>query len=170
MIPFILAVAGGYLIGDAMKDKTPKFGHGGTLEEQNNEMLKSNVKEIKHHAEELQNIVKDDTKVDAWVVAKAERSASDLSDITHYLDGKETSVMAKGGEVDEFNWKNTKYGTLLYYKNEYQGISITKNSEGKYYVTADEGYRFYNDFEPIEVDTISQAKSYANKEISYNIK
>jgi hypothetical protein len=65
-----------------------RFGHGGTIEEQNNEMLMSNVKEIKHHAEELKEIVTPDTEVDAWVVAKAERSASDLSDITHYLDGR----------------------------------------------------------------------------------
>lgn len=86
MIPFLLSIAGGYLIGSAIKPK--KFGEGGTIEEQNNLMLQSNVKEIKHHAEELQSIVTPDTKVDAWVVAKAERSASDLSDITHYLDGK----------------------------------------------------------------------------------
>jgi hypothetical protein len=58
---------------------------------------------------------------------------------------------------------------LLYSKNKYQGVSITKNSEGGYYVTADEGYRFYSDFEPIEADTISQAKAYANKEISYKM-
>jgi hypothetical protein len=77
--------------------------------------------------------------------------------------------MAEGGGVDEFHWKNTKYGIGLYSKNEYQGVSITKNSEGGYYVTADEGYRFYNDFEPTEVDTISQAKEYANKEISYKM-
>jgi uncharacterized protein (UPF0254 family) len=79
------------------------------------------------------------------------------------------SMMAKGGGVDNFHWKNTKNGTLLYSNNEYQGVSITKNSEGGYYVTADEGYRFYNDFEPTEVDTISQAKAYANKEISYKM-
>lgn len=65
------------------------YGEGGSIEEQNNRMLMSNVKEIKHHAEELGNIVKPGTEVDAWVVAKAERSASDLSDITHYLDGRQ---------------------------------------------------------------------------------
>jgi hypothetical protein len=51
-------------------------------------MLRSKVKEVKHHAEELGKSVKPKTEVEAWVVAKAERSASDLSDITHYLDGK----------------------------------------------------------------------------------
>jgi hypothetical protein len=86
MIPFLLAVAGGYIIGDAMKTKT--YGEGGSIEEQNNEMLQSNVKEIEHHAEELKNIITPNTKVDAWVVAKSERSATDLSDITHYLEGE----------------------------------------------------------------------------------
>ena len=50
-------------------------------------MLRSKVKEVKHHAEELGRVVKPKTEVEGWVVAKAERSASDLSDITHYLDG-----------------------------------------------------------------------------------
>jgi hypothetical protein len=61
---------------------------GGSIADSNNEMLRSKVKEVKHHADELGRVVKPKTKVEAWVVSKAERSASDLSDITHYLDGK----------------------------------------------------------------------------------
>ncbi len=61
---------------------------GGEIAESNNRMLMSSVKEIKHHAEELEKIVEPDTQVDAWVVAKSERSATDLSDITHYLEGE----------------------------------------------------------------------------------
>lgn len=60
---------------------------GGEIAESNNRMLMSKVKEVKHHAEELGKAVKPKTEVEGWVVAKAERSASDLSDITHYLDG-----------------------------------------------------------------------------------
>ena len=63
-----------------------KFEDGGSIEEGNNRMLMSNIKEVKHHADELDKIVTPKTEVEAWVVAKAERSASDLSDITHYLD------------------------------------------------------------------------------------
>jgi hypothetical protein len=78
------------------------LGEGGSLEEQNNRMLRSNVQTIKHHAEEIGRIVTDSTKIDAWVVAKAERSATDLSDITHYLEGIKVmgeEKMANGGEV-----------------------------------------------------------------------
>jgi hypothetical protein len=64
------------------------YGHGGSLQEQNYEMLLSKVKEVKHHAEELEKVARQNKFIDAWVVAKATRSATDLSDITHYLDGK----------------------------------------------------------------------------------
>ena len=65
---------------------------GGDIAEGNLQMLRSNVKAIKHHAEELEGELNDDTEVEAWVVAKGERAETDLSDITHYLDGKEFSL------------------------------------------------------------------------------
>ena len=46
-------------------------------------MVMNNNKQIKHHTEELNNVVNSDTEVPAWVVAKVNRSASDLSDATH---------------------------------------------------------------------------------------
>jgi len=61
----------------------------------NLEMLKSYAKEFIHHGMELQKALKKETEIDAWVVAKAERATTDLSDITHYLDGK--SEYAEGG-------------------------------------------------------------------------
>jgi|GEM_PF-6629388 len=63
------------------------FKKGGTIEQSNNEMLVSQVKAIKHHADEISKIINGSTKVEAWVVGKVERAATDLSDITHYLDG-----------------------------------------------------------------------------------
>ena len=69
---------------------------GGSIEEGNVEMIMSNVKSIKHHAEEIENILSKGVEVEAWVNAKAERAATDLSDITHYLDGLK---MAHGGVV-----------------------------------------------------------------------
>ena len=54
---------------------------------QNFEMLENQAKGFEHHAKELQNVLKSNPDVDAWVVAKAERATTDLSDITHYLDG-----------------------------------------------------------------------------------
>ena len=69
-----------------------EFADGGEIAEGNLQMLRSNAKAIKHHAEELEGELNDDTEVEAWVVAKGERAATDLSDITHYLDGKEFSL------------------------------------------------------------------------------
>jgi hypothetical protein len=65
---------------------------GGSVAEGNLQMLRSNAKAIKHHAEELEGELNNDTEVEAWVVAKGERAATDLSDITHYLDGKKFSL------------------------------------------------------------------------------
>jgi len=88
-----------------------QYAKGGTIAQENNEMLQSNMKEIRHHSDELKNIVTDSTEVEPWVIAKTERASTDLSDVTHYLDGeKEQSLkmpfekggyMADGGEVNE---------------------------------------------------------------------
>ena len=93
--------------GTRIKGKDLMMEKGGSVEEGNNRMLMSNVKEIKHHAEELGDIVKPNSRVDAWVVAKAERSASDLSDITHYMDSNE-ETFAKGGMYASRLSKNDK--------------------------------------------------------------
>jgi hypothetical protein len=73
--------------------QTTLFGDGGNVAEQNKEMLKNQAKEFMHHSQELNKLVENVKEVDAWVVAKAERATTDLSDITHYLEG----IMAKGG-------------------------------------------------------------------------
>jgi len=72
-----------------------KLEHGGNLE-----MLKNQAIQFKHHAEELHNILKSNPNVHAWVVAKAERASTDLSDITHYLEGNQK--MANGGQLAMF--------------------------------------------------------------------
>lgn len=77
-----------------------KMENGGNIEKENNEMLHSQAKEAKHHIEELHNILTSKTKVEPWVVAKMTRAKTDLSDITHYLDGN-TSKMAKGGKLTD---------------------------------------------------------------------
>ena len=71
------------------------YANGGSVERENAEMVLNNNKQISHHTKELASAVKG-KKVPAWVVAKVNRSASDLSDATHYLDG---SKYKKGGGV-----------------------------------------------------------------------
>jgi hypothetical protein len=75
-----------------------KFAKGGGIEKENAEMVLNNNKQISHHTKELASAVKG-KKVPAWVVAKVNRSASDLSDATHYLDG---SKYGKGGTMKGF--------------------------------------------------------------------
>jgi len=77
----------------------------------NLEMLKSYAKEFIHHGMELQKALKKENEIDAWVVAKAERATTDLSDITHYLDGK--SEYEQGGEIDERESRFQKENELL---------------------------------------------------------
>jgi hypothetical protein len=67
--------------------KGKKYAKGGNADVENNEMVLNNNKQIKHHTEELPKAVKG-KKVPAWVVAKVNRAASDLSDATHYMDGQ----------------------------------------------------------------------------------
>jgi hypothetical protein len=88
------------------------FADGGTIAQGNNEMLESQLKAVEHHAKELSSIVNKDTEVEAWVVGKIERAATDLSDITHYLDGRK---FAHGGSVDE----DIKIGDKFKTPNEY---------------------------------------------------
>jgi hypothetical protein len=76
-----------------------KFAKGGNVDE-NAEMVLNQNTQIKHHTEELKSVVKAGAKVPAWVVAKVNRSANDLSDATHYLEGE--TMMAKGGAVKSF--------------------------------------------------------------------
>jgi hypothetical protein len=77
--------------------ETNKYAKGGGIEKENAEMVLNNNKQISHHTKELASAVKG-KKVPAWVVAKVNRSASDLSDATHYLDG---SKFKNGGSVSE---------------------------------------------------------------------
>jgi hypothetical protein len=72
------------------------YAEGGEIANSNNEMLQSQLKAVEHHAKELSSIVNDKTPVEAWVVGKIERASTDLSDITHYLDGQK---FEDGGEI-----------------------------------------------------------------------
>ena len=96
---------------------------GGSIAEGNAQMLRSNAKAIKHHAEELDNELDGNPEVEAWVVAKGERAATDLSDITHYLDGRKFYLggMTAGrwykdnsGEEFKFIGKNDDTGELIF--------------------------------------------------------
>ena len=90
-----------------------KYLKGGSVEAENKEMVLNNNKQIAHHTEEMNMAVKNAKNVPAWVVAKVNRSATDLSDATHYMEGENKSY-ADGGGVGERAYyifsksKNTK--------------------------------------------------------------
>jgi hypothetical protein len=87
------------------------YKSGGVTEkevvESNNEMVLSQIKAVKHHADELSNIVNKKSDIEAWVVAKIERASTDLSDITHYLDGQHEK-MSMGGSISNYVHKMDK--------------------------------------------------------------
>ena len=75
-----------------------KMAKGGGVDyNENREMVLNDNKQIAHHTKELQSAVKG-KNVPAWVVAKVNRSASDLSDSTHYMEGQGESY-ADGGSI-----------------------------------------------------------------------
>jgi hypothetical protein len=81
---------GGYMAKGGISQKE--------VAESNAEMVLSQIKAVKHHAQELSNVVSKNSDIEAWVVAKIERASTDLSDITHYLEFQ-TKKMAMGGEM-----------------------------------------------------------------------
>lgn len=89
------------------------FKEGGHLEsDENGEMLKNQVTNILHHANELQKMLDGVKDVEPWVITKAQRSVTDLADITHYLEGESKKMadggyMARGGIVQYVNEKDS---------------------------------------------------------------
>jgi hypothetical protein len=91
--------------------RSNEYAQGGVTEkevvESNAEMVLSKIKEVHHHADELGDIVSKKSDIEAWVVAKIERASTDLSDITHYLDGQHEK-MSMGGSINNYVHKMDK--------------------------------------------------------------
>jgi hypothetical protein len=100
------------------KKPRKKFDTG----EGNLEMIKNSVTAIKHHADELTSELKKNPEIEAWVLAKVDRAAQNLSDVTHYLDG-EMNKFAKGGKTpivrtqfEEEEFEYAKGGVVAQYR------------------------------------------------------
>jgi hypothetical protein len=110
------------------RKENPRFGHGGNIAEQNKEMLDNQAREVDHHIDELNNVLKNKVDVESWVVAKMERATTDLSDITHYLDGEQKKeyskpIYAEGG--------NVKIGGIIRLKNDLPYLASLDSLKGK---------------------------------------
>jgi predicted ABC-type ATPase len=79
------------------KRKPRTMKQGGKINESTAMVLSQN-KEIAHHTEELKNALKKNPEVEPWVIGKIERASTDISDVTHYLDGR--TEYAEGGEME----------------------------------------------------------------------
>lgn len=83
----LIDLSKGKIIKDLELLKENKMKTGGSLDNENLDMVLNNNNQISHHTKELPNAVKKNKVIPAWVVAKVNRSATDLSDATHYLEG-----------------------------------------------------------------------------------
>jgi hypothetical protein len=117
-----------------------KFVKGGqvsidSIAKGNYEMVLSQAKEIQHHITELQNVLKKEKEIEAWVVGKIETISADLSTVTHYLEGK--SEYGNGGSINQLlekknkledtrNKKLSKVGNKISPKLTKKGINFSK--------------------------------------------
>ena len=108
------------------------YKKGGLVHNQNKEMLENQAKEFMHHSKELNSLVGKTKDVDAWVVAKAERATTDLSDITHYLDGR----MENGGMMSNEVLLETYKGYGIVDRNGV--ISVVSPSGSRFIVGLDD--------------------------------
>jgi hypothetical protein len=83
------------------------YADGGNISDftDNQQMIMNQNVELEHHHEELEDILKDEMPVPAWVVAKMATATQSISDVTHYLDGEkelmEDEMEDENDEEDE---------------------------------------------------------------------
>jgi hypothetical protein len=81
---------------------------GSEVQDDISEMLKFNIVEVRHHADEIMEALKSGAEVEAWVLSRSDRAKTDMSDIAHYLDSSlKANTMADGGYMA--NERQTKY-------------------------------------------------------------
>jgi hypothetical protein len=78
-------------------DRKPKgtYANGGSIKEQNYDMIKSDNQAIMHHTKELDSVLKTNRTIPAWALALVNQSSQNLSKVTHYLEG--AKKFATGG-------------------------------------------------------------------------
>jgi hypothetical protein len=137
------------------------FRKGGAVQaNENAEAVLNKNLQIKHHTEEFQKIVKNDSHVPAWVVSKMTRAADSISDATHYLEGnmKTRKMYADGGMVKDM--LNMSLAEIL--KNSpikvenspyHLDIQLKYNKGGmNYFTSRSEERGFYLHVSPVKID------------------
>jgi len=120
------------------------YKDGGWVNNENKEMLENQSVEIDHHSDELEDILPKVKEVEPWVVAKAERAATDLSDLTHYLEGEsekqemDEEVEEMSEEIDDFD-----RGGYMAYGGKMEVGRFYKDKQGDFFRFIGEG-KFLN--------------------------
>lgn len=136
-------------IGTKGKSEMDEFRKGGSLDKENSDMVLNNNKQISHHTKELANAVNKNKNIPAWVVAKVNRSATDISDATHYLEG---AKYKKGGNLgfvkdSQGNYKNTAgYELIDQFDGTYQVLDADGMDIVGEYVTLKDGKQAIKDY------------------------
>jgi hypothetical protein len=135
-VPFTLTLNPKYLFP---YKESGVMSEGGRLEAQSLEMAQNVSVQIAHHAEELKDALNGKTYVEPWVTSMLQRAADNLSDATHYLEGKDDKMadggmMSKGGKIREFD------DVLIISKNRLGMVEAI--ADNIYYVTTPFGETF----------------------------
>jgi len=94
------------LQGDNQEENQQTMQNGGNTEPQDNgnyDMVLNNAAAIMHHANELKEALSKNHNIPAWVVDKIERASTDISDVTHYLDGEGQQYKYGGIHINPAN-------------------------------------------------------------------
>jgi hypothetical protein len=149
-------------IPNVSKIESTNFRDGGKVEEHNIDMLHNLVTQIKHHSYELMKNIHKNDDVEAWVVSKAQRASTDLSDIAHYLEGQKKKF-DDGGYVNKMNSVLVKFANPKY--NYVTSINGSEDSARKYFVGKNFNVGSFpkEDFQKvIDIEFYPALKSFAN--------
>jgi hypothetical protein len=153
MIPYLLAIVGGYLIGDATKEKQ-LFSKGGKVAKHTHTKIDLHIDRRLYgeNYKEKYEVAKFNSKGDALISASAlnEKSPDNYNYIVSDANGK----FSNGGNVDEIKYQLFDNNVMLY-------ASIDMNGMIKWNDSPDLGYQ-YSKKEAQIVKTELENKGYDN--------
>ena len=147
------------------------FKEGGKLDSEevknsNLQMIKNSTDSIKHHVVELSVELKKNPSIEGWVVAKANRAAQDLADVTHYLDSYETKM--KDGGIT--NSKDVSAYDVLKFRESIGEVAFKKLTPEERVAGAKKLKESSGELEEIDAHTATAAKASGKTNISDKMK
>lgn len=117
-------------------DEVSAFAKGGNIADftDNQQMIMNQNVELKHHHEELEDILEDEMPVPAWVVAKMATATQSVSDVTHYLDGQKELMEDEDeddGENEEENEEENEDQEEIKNKEVVEPINLSAGTKSE---------------------------------------